>query len=36
MKRIAIAIDHLVGGGAEKVMLTLAQEFVAIGHEVHF
>ncbi|MCL1124412.1 glycosyltransferase [Shewanella surugensis] len=36
MMRIAIAIDHLVGGGAEKVMLTLAQEFVAMGHEVHF
>lgn len=34
--RIAIAIDHLAGGGAEKVMLTLAQEFVAMGHELHF
>ena len=36
MKRIAIAIEHLAGGGAEKVMLTLAQELVKLGHEVHF
>ncbi|ABZ78749.1 glycosyl transferase group 1 [Shewanella halifaxensis HAW-EB4] len=34
--RIAIAIDSLAGGGAEKVMLTLAKEFTEMGHEPHF
>ena len=34
--RIAIAIDSLVGGGAEKVMLTLAKQFMDMGHEAHF
>ncbi|QYK01300.1 hypothetical protein [Shewanella psychrotolerans] len=34
--RIAIAIDSLAGGGAEKVMLTLAKEFTALGHDSHF
>ncbi|WP_299809573.1 glycosyltransferase [uncultured Shewanella sp.] len=34
--RIAIAIDSLAGGGAEKVMLTLAKEFTEMGHEAHF
>ena len=34
--RIAIAIDSLAGGGAEKVMLTLASEFTQMGHEPHF
>lgn len=34
-KRIAFAIDSLTGGGAEKIVLTLAAEFVKLGHEVH-
>lgn len=34
--RIAIAIDSLAGGGAEKVMITLAKEFISLGHEPHF
>ncbi|QQX80377.1 glycosyltransferase [Shewanella sp. KX20019] len=34
--RVAIAIDSLAGGGAEKVMLTLAKEFTEVGHEPHF
>jgi glycosyltransferase involved in cell wall biosynthesis len=34
-KKIAIAIDSLTGGGAEKVMLTLASDFVKQGHETH-
>ncbi|MEI8601631.1 glycosyltransferase [Shewanella sp. PP-Sp27a-2] len=34
-KRIAIAIDSLAGGGAEKVMLTLAKAFLELGHEPH-
>ncbi len=34
MKKIAIVIDSLVGGGAERVMLTLASEFLAMGHNV--
>ncbi|HEY7774313.1 MAG TPA: glycosyltransferase, partial [Marinagarivorans sp.] len=32
---ILIAIDSLSGGGAEKVMLTLASEFVQLGHQCH-
>ena len=34
--RIAIAIDSLAGGGAEKVMITLAKQFIHLGHELHF
>lgn len=34
-KRIAIAIDTLTGGGAEKIVLTLAEQFQQMGHEVH-
>lgn len=34
--RIAIAINSLAGGGAEKVMLTLAKQFIKLGHEPHF
>ena len=35
-KNIAIIIDSLAGGGAEKVMLTLASEMIAQGHSVTF
>ncbi|WP_395339086.1 glycosyltransferase [Ningiella sp. W23] len=35
-KNIAIIIDSLAGGGAEKVMLTLATEMVSQGHQVTF
>ena len=31
--KIAILIDSLAGGGAERVMLTLAQTFIRQGHE---
>ncbi|MGS0682195.1 glycosyltransferase [Shewanella sp. 125m-7] len=34
-KRVAIVIDSLAGGGAEKVMLTLANELIKQGHEPH-
>ncbi|GGO71859.1 glycosyltransferase [Bowmanella pacifica] len=34
-KQIAIVIDSLAGGGAEKVMLTLAQTMLQRGHNVH-
>jgi len=34
-RRIAIAIDCLAGGGAEKVMLTLATSLKQMGHEPH-
>ena len=34
-KRIAIVIDSLVGGGAEKVMLVLAETLQVLGHEPH-
>lgn len=34
-KRIAIVIDSLVGGGAEKVMLVLANTLQSMGHEPH-
>jgi glycosyltransferase involved in cell wall biosynthesis len=34
-KRIAIVIDSLTGGGAEKVMLSLAQELITQGHQPH-
>lgn len=35
-QRIAIVIDSLAGGGAERVMLTLAQTLIADGHRVEF
>ena len=35
-KNIAIYIDSLAGGGAERVMLSLANEFSTLGHKVHF
>ncbi|UCX06387.1 glycosyltransferase [Shewanella glacialimarina] len=34
-KRIGLAIDSLAGGGAEKIVLTLAREFKRLGHEPH-
>ncbi|QSX40972.1 glycosyltransferase [Shewanella cyperi] len=34
-KRIAIAINSLAGGGAEKVVMTLASSLIAMGHEPH-
>jgi glycosyltransferase involved in cell wall biosynthesis len=34
MKNIAIVIDSLTGGGAERVMISLATEMVAQGHKV--
>jgi glycosyltransferase involved in cell wall biosynthesis len=34
IKNIAIVIDGLTGGGAEKVMLTLAEHFAKSGHRV--
>jgi len=34
MKNIAIVIDGLTGGGAERVMISLATEMVAQGHKV--
>ena len=34
MKHIAIVIDGLTGGGAERVMISLATEMVAQGHTV--
>jgi glycosyltransferase involved in cell wall biosynthesis len=34
MKNIAIVIDSLAGGGAEKVMIVLANELVSMGHRV--
>ncbi len=35
MKRIGIAIDSLAGGGAEKIVLTLAAQLKKLGHEPH-
>ncbi len=35
-KRVAIVINSLSGGGAEKVMLTLAITLHQFGHEAHF
>lgn len=35
VKNIAIIIDSLTGGGAEKVMITLAQAITAAGHNCH-
>lgn len=34
MKNIAIVIDGLTGGGAERVMISLATELVSQGHQV--
>jgi glycosyltransferase involved in cell wall biosynthesis len=34
VKNIAIVIDGLTGGGAERVMITLASELVSQGHQV--
>ncbi len=34
-KRIGLAIDSLAGGGAEKIVLTLAAELKKQGHEPH-
>ncbi|MCQ1057243.1 glycosyltransferase [Photobacterium sp. ZSDE20] len=34
--RVAIAIDRLSKGGAPKVMLSLANELLTLGHEPHF
>jgi glycosyltransferase involved in cell wall biosynthesis len=36
MKNVAVIIDSLAGGGAERVMLTLAQEMIAQGNAVTF
>ena len=36
MIRIAIVIDSLAGGGAEKVMLRLASALQELGHDVNF
>jgi glycosyltransferase involved in cell wall biosynthesis len=36
MKNVAVIIDSLAGGGAERVMLTLAQEIIAQGNTVTF
>lgn len=33
-KRILMVIDGLPGGGAEKVVLTLAEGFIFLGHRV--
>ncbi|MFT3734922.1 MAG: glycosyltransferase [Rhodocyclaceae bacterium] len=34
-RRIGLLIDSLIGGGAERVVLNLAQAFQQQGHEVH-
>ncbi len=34
-KRIGLLIDSLIGGGAEKVVLNLAEGFSSQGHDVH-
>lgn len=36
MARIAIILPNLGLGGTERVMVTLAEEFVNLGHDVHF
>jgi glycosyltransferase involved in cell wall biosynthesis len=33
--KIGLLIDSLIGGGAERIVLNLAQTFQAMGHEVH-
>lgn len=35
MKRIGLLVDSLIGGGAERVVLTFAERFAALGHDVH-
>lgn len=35
MKRIGLLIDSLIGGGAERVVLNFAEQFSALGHDVH-
>ena len=34
-KRIGLLIDSLIGGGAERVVLNLAEGFCSDGHDVH-
>ncbi len=34
-KRIGLLIDSLIGGGAERVVLNLAEGFSAKEHDVH-
>jgi len=34
-RRIGLLIDSLIGGGAERVVLNLAQAFRNLGHDVH-
>lgn len=34
-KRIGLLIDSLVGGGAERITLNLADQFSILGHDVH-
>ncbi len=34
-KKICLLVDGLIGGGAEKVILSLAEIFSKLGHEVH-
>src|SRR3954469_6958889 len=35
LMRIGLLIDSLIGGGAERVVLNLATQFQARGHDVH-
>lgn len=35
MKRVALVIDSLAGGGAEKIVLTLALQLHRLGHDPH-
>lgn len=35
MKKIALLIDTLIGGGAERIVLNFAETFAKFGHEVH-
>jgi glycosyltransferase involved in cell wall biosynthesis len=34
-KKIGLLIDSLIGGGAERVVLNLAEGFCSHGHDVH-
>jgi glycosyltransferase involved in cell wall biosynthesis len=34
-KRIGLLVDSLIGGGAERVALNFAENFTALGHDVH-
>lgn len=36
MVRIAIFLSNLEVGAAERVLVTLANEFIALGHQVEF